>query len=281
MRTSYYRPLMDTSEKLPQPHEDNALFNSVYLGFAGFMMMSQGFFLYMFIKNGYGLEYLLSLVAFVHAAIFMQIKRHIEAGKTLRPFEVMKGYIIITSAYYSIPFTIAATYWMMSTTIHPVGHLFLHNNKDFVIWVANLDLPGIRPALDLSNPKNILNIYFQTLAVCMCTLSIALGLLLLNFKIKDWRAIFKLPARNKGGFSEVIRLFVFSIFCLHFLSFYKTKYTYGYKLINSHEISPYFNGYTWALQIGSWALMASLFSFFLSGAIATAIDIFSINKKDT
>lgn len=243
------------------------------------MLLSQAFFMYVFIKNGYGFEYVLLLVVFIHAAIFMQIKRHKEAGKTLQPFEIIKGYITMTTSYYLAPLTIAACYWMMSTVIHPVGEMFFQNNKDFVAWVVGLDLPGIRPNLDLSNPKNVLIIYFQTLAACTCLLSVTLGMLFLPLKIKDWRFNLEKPDRNKGGFTEIIRLFVFAIFILHFLTFYKTKYTFGYKFITPTELSNHFNGYTWALQIASWTIMGCLFTIILSGAIATTIHLFSIKKE--
>lgn len=255
------------------------LFEKPHIAIAASFALFQPFFMYLFIVNGYGFAFVLMLVLFINAAFLMQVKRHVAAGKVLKPFSAVKGYVILTTAYYAVPLFVMAVYWIFSLKIHPVGQEFLYNNTEITKWIAGLNLPGLRPILDLNNPANVLNIYLQSLAVAMCVLSVFISLFFLPLLVKDWRAMFRAAGDKQTGFTEVIRIFVFTILCGGMLTIYNSYYSYGHKIGVGGAISPFFERQLWLKQVGVWAYTSFTFPLILSGLIATILDVVSPRKK--
>lgn len=261
--------------------DPDRLFSDTHYGMAASMIFCQCILIPVFAVNGYGYEYVLLTVLFINLGLFVQIKRQKQLSQSaLKPFEIVKAYVIMTACFYSIPLMICASCSMLNTTVQSVDREFIENNKYFVLWLTQQDILNSRPRLDITYAPNILNIYYQTLAILTGSLSAFFGLLLIPFKITSLKKAFSEDSfKNQSGFFEVFRLFVFSFLTAYFISFYKYKYTFGYATSPSGESFSQFN---WITQIGAWCLMGSCFSFILAGAIATGINIFSFNtSKDS
>lgn len=105
--------------------------------------------------------------------------------------------------------------------------------------------------------------------------------MLAPLKVKNLKIAFaEDSAKNQSAFFEVFRLFVFAFLSVYFVSFFKYKYTFGYRILTSNELLAEFSMQHWITQVAAWFLFASLFSFLITETIATAINLFSFKGED-
>lgn len=239
-----------------------------------------------FATYGYGYEYVLFSVLVTNLAIYNQIRHYLksEATKKLNPFSVVTGYVTLTALFYSVPTVLVSMVAMLSTEGGFIPVVFCENNRSLVTWITGLELPGERPVLDLSIPKNVVNIYYLSLAYFAGTLSLVMSLPLLSIKVRGCLYHFEESAKARSPFQTPLRKLVFLLFastaCTWFLYCYQSKYTFGYELLPSRQFSPTFDSSKWRSQVQIWGLIGSSFSFFLSGAIAATINLFITKERN-
>jgi len=216
----------------------------------------------------------------VHLWFYICIRRYLHRGKThaLNLFSVLKGYLIIIAPLYGVPMVLSATYAMLGASGGSISEAFVENNAALVKWIVSLDIPGERPALDLSKAKNIVNVYYLSLAYFSGTFCLLLSLPLVPVKVRAWLQIFRGNRPESFGPIRHGYMFVVTILCcLWFLSFYQSKYTYGYELLPSGQFPSDWNRRNWFHQVQAWSLMGSTFSFCVATVIAT-LNKFFYNK---
>ncbi|MFN7114405.1 MAG: hypothetical protein ACK4PK_08600 [Alphaproteobacteria bacterium] len=260
-----------------------ACFQLRHYFFASMLCFPQVILIRYLATHGYGYEYLLSLVLLTNLWIYVHIRRYLDLGnaKTLNLFSILKGYPLLVALFYNIPMMLAAIYEMLAASGSDVSKMFFDNNKSLVELVAGLNLPGKRPMLDLAEPKNVLNIYYLALVYIASTLSLVMGLLLVPVKVRAWLQLMQNNPPESFGPTRRLYMFLVAAACsVWLLSLYWSKFTYGYEMLPSGQLSSDFDPKEWRHQVQGWALIGAVYSTIISTAIACAASFFIKKPRD-